>query len=109
MPATKIDYHAEDTLEEYIDLGQHDAMPLRRLSPQDKVVVLLQHRRDHSVSVGYSWNGEHVTQTGARAVTLTVPVADLPQGGRWAVWAEATIPGDGFKHPERGRNIRVEK
>jgi hypothetical protein len=107
MPARPLDYEPGDLLTEEIDLGEHPAMPLRRLGPDDSVTVVLQHRRDHDLSLRYTWSGVAVKQTGARAVTVAVPVDDLPKTGRWALWAEAQVGAQDLKHPERGRNIRI--
>lgn len=107
MPARPPDYTADEELREVIALGEAAEMPLRRLGRRDMVAVVLQHRRKHDLQERYSWESAHVTQTGPRAVTLSLPVAELPARGRWALWAEATVGGTDIRHPPRGRNIRI--
>jgi hypothetical protein len=109
MPATTVHYRAGDEITEEIHLDEHEDMPLRRLQPQDSVAVVLQHRRDHDTSLRLSWDGEYINQTGARAVSLALPVDELPQGGRWAVWAVATVAGNDIERPDGPRNLRIEQ
>jgi hypothetical protein len=109
MAGTTIHYRAGEEIVEEINLDKNEDMPLRRLGPEDSVTVILQHRRKHDISLSLPWGGPYVSQTGARSVSLRLPVDELPIGGRWAVWGVATVSGKEIRQPEDPRNIRVEQ